>query len=158
MKTGDGTAGTVRWILRKQGITLVVGTKTGVDTFLLDRVRPKWGIYHSLGATSGSLQDCYLLLRHMHGCQLIDGPAAVDDQAEDTFFSQGVVESNHSRFSGTGFVNHDNVTGSFVEWTVPASTAGLATLALLYANGTTLNRPMDLIVNGGPNVRKITLS
>lgn len=147
MKIGDGTAGSVRWILRKDGVTLVDGTKTGIDTFLLDRVRPKWGIYRSLGDTSGSLQDCYLLLRNMRGYQLVDGPAA-DYQAEDALISQGVVESNHAGFSATGFVNYDNVTGSFVEWTVPASTAGPATLALRYANGTTLNRPMDIVVNG----------
>ncbi|WP_409475112.1 carbohydrate-binding protein [Streptomyces sp. HC307] len=84
----------------------------------------------------------------MRGYQLVDGPAAVDYQAEDAFISQGVVESNHTGFSGTGFVNYDNVSGSFVEWTVPASTAGPASLALRYANGTTLNRPMDMTVNG----------
>ncbi|MEV0170319.1 Tat pathway signal sequence domain protein [Streptomyces sp. NPDC050803] len=71
MKIGDGTAGSVRWILRKDGATLVDGTRTGVDTFLLDRVRPKWGIYRSLGDTSGSLQDCYLLLRNLRGYQLV---------------------------------------------------------------------------------------
>jgi hypothetical protein len=148
LKIGDGTAGSVRWILRKDGVMLVDGTKTGVDTSLGDRVRPKWGIYRSLGDTSGSLQDCHLLLRNMRGYQLVDGPAATDHQAENAFISQGLVESNHAGYSGTGFVNYDNVTGSFVEWSVPASTAGQATVALRYANGTTLNRPMNITVNG----------
>jgi hypothetical protein len=35
-----------------------------------------------------------------------------------------------------------------VEWTVNASVAGSATLRIHYANGTTVNRPMDISVNG----------
>ncbi|WBB64129.1 Tat pathway signal sequence domain protein [Streptomyces sp. WMMC500] len=73
MEIGNGTAGSVRWILRKGGTTLIDASKGGVDTFLADRVRPKWGIYRSLGDTSGSLQDCYLLLRNMRGYQLVPG-------------------------------------------------------------------------------------
>jgi chitin-binding protein len=46
-------------------------SRTGVDTFLADRVRPKWGIYRSLGDTSGSLQDTYLLLTDLRGYQLV---------------------------------------------------------------------------------------
>jgi len=46
-------------------------SKTGVDTFLADRVRPKWGIYRSLGDTSGSLRDCRLLLTNLRGYQLV---------------------------------------------------------------------------------------
>src|SRR6266511_1857288 len=40
--------------------------------------------------------------------------AAVRYEAESATISQGVVESNHAGFSGTGFVNYDNVVGSFV--------------------------------------------
>ncbi|WP_285743616.1 carbohydrate-binding protein [Lentzea sp. NBRC 105346] len=69
-------------------------------------------------------------------------------EAERGTISQGVVESNHSGFSGTGFVNYANVTGSAVEWTVNAAQAGPATLVFDYANGTTTNRPMDVTVNG----------
>jgi alpha-galactosidase len=69
-------------------------------------------------------------------------------EAENATISEGVVESNHSGFSGTGFVNYNNVTGSYVQWTVNAAQAGPATLALDYANGTTTNRPMDITVNG----------
>jgi hypothetical protein len=66
---GDRPAGSVTWTLSAGGRTLVDATKTGVDTWLGDRVRPKWGIYRSLGDTSGSLQDCYLLLTNMRGYQ-----------------------------------------------------------------------------------------
>ncbi len=65
IRVGDGTAGRVRWILRDGGTTVLDKTKSGVDTWLGDRLRPKWGIYRSLGDTSGSLQDCHLLLRDL---------------------------------------------------------------------------------------------
>jgi hypothetical protein len=73
-------------------------------------------------------------------------------EAETATISQGLVESNHAGFSGTGFVNYDNVAGSFVEWTVNAAMAGNATLVIRYANGSTANRPMNISVNGGPPV------
>ncbi|MDX3246408.1 Tat pathway signal sequence domain protein [Streptomyces sp. ME18-1-4] len=71
IKIGNGSSGTVRWILKSGSTTVIDASKTGVDTFLADRVRPKWGIYRSLGDTSGSLQDCYLLLTNLRGYQLL---------------------------------------------------------------------------------------
>ncbi|WP_214316699.1 carbohydrate-binding protein [Nonomuraea sediminis] len=80
----------------------------------------------------------------------VDPPtsAGTDYQAEDATISQGVVESNHTGFTGTGFVNYDNVAGSYVEFTVNAASAGNAALTLRYSNGTTVDRPMDVAVNG----------
>ncbi|MGW2014348.1 cellulase family glycosylhydrolase [Streptomyces sp. NPDC001927] len=74
--------------------------------------------------------------------------APVTHEAETATVSQGVVESNHTGFTGSGFVNYDNVTGSSVQWNVNAAQAGSATLTLRYANGTATNRPMDIAVNG----------
>ena len=71
IKVGNGSAGSVRWILKFGGSTVIDASKTGVDTFLADRVRPKWGIYRSLGDTSGSLQDTYLLVTDLRGYQLV---------------------------------------------------------------------------------------
>jgi hypothetical protein len=147
LRIGDGTAGAVRWILSKAGTTIVDATKTGIDTFLADRVRPKWGIYRSLGDTSGSLQNCYMLLTAMRGYQLVT-TSGTDYQAEDARLSQAAVESDHTGFTGTGFVNFDNVAGGYAEWTINAPAATTATLAIRYANGTTTNRPMDIAVNG----------
>ncbi|GLZ29339.1 hypothetical protein Lesp02_15290 [Lentzea sp. NBRC 105346] len=147
MKIDDAPNGWVRWVVRNGTSTVIDASKSGVDTWLDDRVRPKWGIYRSLGDTSGSLQDCYLLLTNMRAYQLTSAPSA-DYQAENATISQGVVESNHTGFTGTGFVNYDNVTGSYVEFTVDAAAAGSATLTFRYSNGTTTNRPMDITVNG----------
>jgi hypothetical protein len=78
-----------------------------------------------------------------------DPPVAFTDyQAENATISQGVVESNHLNYTGTGFVNGDNVAGSYVEFTVNAPVAGSYTLAFRYSNGTTTNRPADISVNG----------
>ncbi|TCC06018.1 PQQ-dependent sugar dehydrogenase [Kribbella soli] len=81
--------------------------------------------------------------------------AATDYQAEDATVSQGVVESNHTGYTGTGFVNYDNLVGSYVEWTVTAP-AGPADVTLRYANGTAATRPMDFTVNGQPGAVGIT--
>jgi hypothetical protein len=69
-------------------------------------------------------------------------------EAESATISKGAVESNHLHFSGTGFVDNDNVSGSYTEWTVDAASAGSATLTFRYANGTTTARPADIAVNG----------
>jgi hypothetical protein len=69
-------------------------------------------------------------------------------QAESATVAQGVVASNHTGFTGTGFVDYTNVAGSYVEWTVTATAAGTATAVIRYANGTAVDRPMDIAVNG----------
>jgi hypothetical protein len=69
-------------------------------------------------------------------------------EAENALISQGAVATNHLNFSGTGFVDYTNVSGSYVEFTVSATAAGNATVVIGYANGTTTNRPMDVSVNG----------
>ena len=74
--------------------------------------------------------------------------AVLRHEAEAATISNGTVASNHTGFSGTGFVDYTNISGGFVEWTVTAQQAGTVTLALRYANGTSTNRPMDIAVNG----------
>ncbi|MFI6503212.1 glycosyl hydrolase family 28 protein [Nonomuraea typhae] len=83
-----------------------------------------------------------------------DGPAPPSTryEAEEATIARGVVESDHAGFTGTGFVNGDNAAGPYVEWTVTAARAGTATLAVRHANGTAVNRPMAVSVNGGPPV------
>ncbi|MCT9929021.1 carbohydrate-binding protein [Planotetraspora sp. A-T 1434] len=81
---------------------------------------------------------------------VVSGPAsaATRYEAENATISQGVVESNHLNFSGTGFVNGDNIAGSYTQFTFNAASAGTATLVIRYANGTTSDRPADVAVNG----------
>ncbi|WP_431900319.1 glycosyl hydrolase family 28 protein [Nonomuraea sp. bgisy101] len=79
-------------------------------------------------------------------------PPGTRYEAENATISQGAVESNHAGFSGTGFVNGDNVAGSYTEWTV-SGVAGAATLRVRYANGTTTSRPATIAVNGSTVTR-----
>ncbi|MER6912033.1 glycosyl hydrolase family 28 protein [Streptomyces sp. NPDC000594] len=77
------------------------------------------------------------------------GPTPRRYEAESAAYAAGsTVDSNHTGYSGSGFVNTPNATGAYVEWTVTATTAGTANLALGYANGTTTDRPLDITVNG----------
>lgn len=75
-------------------------------------------------------------------------PPGPDYQAEDAVIGSGQVDSDHAGFTGTGFVNYDNITGSYVEWTVTAPTAASHNLTFRYANGTSTNRPMSITVDG----------
>jgi hypothetical protein len=84
---------------------------------------------------------------------LVAGPgraaaAPVLYEAEQATITNGVVESNHAGFTGTGFVNSANAVGATVEFTVSAAAAGAETLVFRYANGATTDRPGSLIVNG----------
>ncbi len=89
---------------------------------------------------------CLLLLGLL--VRAVPAGAATDYQAEDATISQGTVASNHTGYTGTGFVDYTNVTGSYVEFTVTQAAAGPAGLAFRYANGTTTDRPMNISVNG----------
>ncbi|MDH6454084.1 MULTISPECIES: PQQ-dependent sugar dehydrogenase [unclassified Streptomyces] len=74
--------------------------------------------------------------------------AATDYQAEDATVVQGTVATNHTGYTGTGFVDYTNVKGSYVEFTVSAASAGTTAVTFRYANGTATDRPMDISVNG----------
>ncbi|WP_329125428.1 glycosyl hydrolase family 8 [Streptomyces sp. NBC_01465] len=87
-------------------------------------------------------------LANLDYADLDAAPASADYQAEDAVITQGAVVTNHLGYTGTGFVDYTNVAGSSVEFTVAASSAGQAGLVFRYANGTTVDRPMDISVNG----------
>lgn len=71
-------------------------------------------------------------------------------QAEDAFdIDEGVVESIHSGFTGTGYVNINNFSNTFMWHIVNRPVAGAATLRVRYANGTGASRPIRVTVNGG---------
>ncbi|MER6956390.1 PQQ-dependent sugar dehydrogenase [Streptomyces sp. NPDC000618] len=74
--------------------------------------------------------------------------AATDYQAENAVISQGAVATNHAGYTGSGFVDYTNVKGSYVEFTVSAAAAGTSSLTFRYANGTAVDRPMDISVGG----------
>jgi glucose/arabinose dehydrogenase len=70
----------------------------------------------------------------------------------------GTIDSNWAGFSGTGFCNTVNAVGGSVTWTVNAANAGTATLGIRYANGTTTDRPADVVVNGTTAVSAVSFA
>ncbi len=85
----------------------------------------------------------------INGVQVGEPPAPGNRyEAESATITGGVAESNHTGYSGTGFVNYDNATGSYVQFAVTAAAAGAVTLRFRHANGTTTNRPLAISVNG----------
>ncbi len=70
-------------------------------------------------------------------------------QAEDaSVIYHGIIESEHAGYSGNGYVNGDNETGSYIEWEVSMADSGNQTVSFFYANGTDLDRKMEIRVNG----------
>lgn len=77
-------------------------------------------------------------------------------QAEDQTWSQAVFEATHAGFSGTGYVNTNNIGGSYIEFTVTVPAAGQYDFSYRYANGTTSARPIDLSINGEFKLPQLT--
>jgi endoglucanase len=69
-------------------------------------------------------------------------------QAENATVYRGVVASDHSGYSGAGFVDYDRVAGSYVQFATSTSIGGSMYIGFRFANGTAVNRPMDITVNG----------
>ncbi len=69
-------------------------------------------------------------------------------EAEEAILSEALIGSTHSGYTGSGYANYDNVTGSYVEWTLDVPTTGSYQLSFRYANGATANRPCALRING----------
>lgn len=60
----------------------------------------------------------------------------------------GVVETEWSGYTGSGYCNATNASGAYAQVTVDSPAAGTATLAIRYANGTTTARATNIVVNG----------
>lgn len=73
---------------------------------------------------------------------------AVVLQAEDQTWLAGTVDSNHAGYNGVGFLNTENVLGTWFELTVQIPSAGTYDFAVRYANGSS-NRNQEVYVNGG---------
>jgi Chondroitinase B/Carbohydrate binding module (family 6) len=69
-------------------------------------------------------------------------------EAEKATLFHAVVATNHTGFSGTGFVDYGIGSGGYLQWTVAAAATGTATLTIRYANGGATSRPVDIAVNG----------
>ncbi|MET7398198.1 glycoside hydrolase family 88 protein [Dactylosporangium sp. NPDC005572] len=85
------------------------------------------------------------------GCLVTPGHALAAStiyEAEQATVSRGTVDSNHAGFTGTGFVNTANEVGVYVEFAISAVTSTSVNIGFRYANGTTVNRPGSISLNG----------
>jgi hypothetical protein len=80
--------------------------------------------------------------------ELAPPPFQVTLQAEAALLSGAIVSNAHGGYTGTGFVDYQAASGDFIEWTVNAPAAGIATLGFRHANGSANSRPLSVRVNG----------
>ncbi|MEU4446991.1 GDSL-type esterase/lipase family protein [Actinosynnema sp. NPDC050801] len=60
----------------------------------------------------------------------------------------GSIGTNHTGYSGSGFCDGRAAVGAAAQFTVNTASAGTATLNVRFANGGTVARPVDVVVNG----------
>ena len=98
------------------------------------------------------------LITSLPGCDQTpsptDPPNTVTLQAEDAYLDNAEVESEHSGYTGSGYVNTENEAGPYIEWAFNASTAGNADFIFTYANSGD-SRQMELTVNGNTVVSSL---
>jgi hypothetical protein len=100
------------------------------------------------GTARGTSYGYSLWELEVYGSDGSPDPGGTDYQAENAVLSQAAVFSNHTGYTGTGFVDYTNVAGGSIEWTVTAAAAGNRPGTFRYANGSTAGRPMNIAVNG----------
>jgi hypothetical protein len=66
---------------------------------------------------------------------------------------EGVRETINAGYTGSSYVNIDNNASTFAWYVFTRSTAKTVTVRIRYANGTGVNRPIDIHSNGNPTVR-----
>jgi len=69
-------------------------------------------------------------------------------EAEEGILSAGTVDNNHTGYTGDGFVNLDNQSGTYLDLTIPFPESGMWKIAIRYANGTDQNRPCEIRMDG----------
>ncbi|MEV4060854.1 chondroitinase-B domain-containing protein [Nonomuraea dietziae] len=83
---------------------------------------------------------------------LVAAPAHAEAQtlyeAEDATLVKAVVSNRSPGYSGSGFADYDSATGAYVEFAVPADAPAEVDLIFRYSNGSTVDRPLDVAVNG----------
>lgn len=68
----------------------------------------------------------------------------------------GIIETTNAGFSGTGYANTDNAMGAGVRWRIQVGDAGTYNLEISYSNGSAVNRPGEVIVDGTPISETLT--
>ena len=89
-----------------------------------------------------------------HGCQpngSCNGTSTsftITAEAEGAALHRAFFERLHAGFTGSGYIDYFNEVGSSIEWSVAAPRATTAALRFRYANGKSLDRQMEISVDG----------
>ena len=83
------------------------------------------------------------------------GKDSLKYEAENGVFNKTVLESTHEGFSGKGYANLDNEVGSSVTLSVVTAGEGDKDVKIVFANGSTANRPVSIAVNGKVQVESV---
>lgn len=76
-------------------------------------------------------------------------------QAENALYGGQAFKSSDPEYHGTGFLDFQTATGSFIEWTVNTVSAGTFDLAFRYALPSG-DRPLSLSINGAVAVASLS--
>jgi len=69
-------------------------------------------------------------------------------QAESATIVGPVIVTDVPGYTGTGYVDYQNASGDFIQWSVPIASTGPHTLHFRYALGAGGNRPLRITVDG----------
>lgn len=61
--------------------------------------------------------------------------------------NSGVIASNHSGYTGVGFVDSENVIGASINWSISAGSAKTYAVKIRFANGSAATRRASILVN-----------
>ncbi len=78
----------------------------------------------------------------------INGPLTVQEDDDALCLLEGVTESLHDGFTGSGYANSENAPDTGLVWHVNADQAGAVDITFRYANGSASSRPATLHING----------
>lgn len=85
------------------------------------------------------------------------GTLILEENADGYCGLDGVIESNHIGFTGTGFSNTDNAVGTAIRWKINVFEAGTYNLTITYASGSVDNRWGIITANGEDLVEEFDL-
>jgi Carbohydrate binding module (family 6) len=75
-------------------------------------------------------------------------PVAILQAEEATRGGGAIVSRSRSGFTGTGYVDYVNNTGDYAEWTFDAPAGRDYVLSFRYANGGSVDRPLQVMLDG----------
>jgi len=114
-----------------------VGGDTGLEACVQD-CNGDWG-------GTAVIDDCGICAGGNTGLTLCSGSG----EAENACSADGVIETEHKGFSGSGYLNLENTATSAMSFIINAESAGTYTISMTFANGSDAARPMTL--TGGSN-------